>query len=58
VAVAHYIAAETLEWVAETRRRPNGRLMEYGETYYVPARFSDVYIKENGDWLHVAGTEI
>ncbi|MEM7283961.1 MAG: hypothetical protein AAF438_20285 [Pseudomonadota bacterium] len=54
-AIAHFIAEETLEWIAETRRRPNGRLMENGKTYYVPARFSDVYVKENGSWFYVGG---
>jgi ketosteroid isomerase-like protein len=55
VAIAHYVMMETLEWTAETQRRASGRLMEKGRVYRVPARFSDVYVKEDGRWLYVGG---
>lgn len=54
-AIAHYVAHETFKWVGETRRRPNGRLMEKGRIYNVPARFSDVYVKEENGWLFAGG---
>lgn len=55
VAVAHYVMMETLEWTGETRQRASGRLMEKGRVYDVPARFSDVYVKEDDRWLYVGG---
>jgi hypothetical protein len=54
-AIAHYVMVERLEWTAETRRRASGRLMEQGQVYEVPARFSDVYAKEGDRWLYVGG---
>lgn len=54
-AIAHYVMMERLEWTAETRRRASGRLMEKGRVYDVPARFSDVYVKEGDRWLYVGG---
>jgi ketosteroid isomerase-like protein len=54
-AIAHYIMMETVEWTAETQRRASGRLMEKGRVYRVPARFSDVYVKEGDLWLYVGG---
>ena len=54
-AIAHYTIVETLEWTAETQRRASGRLMEKGRVYRVPARFSDVYVKEDGRSLYAGG---
>jgi ketosteroid isomerase-like protein len=54
-AIAHYVMLEMVEWTAETQRRASGRLMEKGRKYRVPARFSDVYVKEDDRWLYAGG---
>jgi len=55
LAIAHYIIHEDYKWLSDTSIVRNGKTLEKGQVIHGKLRFSDIYTKENGQWLYVGG---
>lgn len=55
MAIAHFISTESLLWTGNARTNNDGGKVERGNVEKVVMRWSDVMVKEDGQWLYVGG---
>lgn len=55
LAIVHYTIDEDYKWIGEEKTTEDGITIRKGQIIKGELRFSDIYLKEDNEWLYIGG---